>query len=59
LDTVYPTRIHGEGNITRPSHVHVIVGVPGQPLITTQVYFEDNPKILSYKIHYFETSNSC
>src|SRR5215831_9397963 len=44
LDTVYPTRIHGEGNITRPSHVHVIVGVPGQPLITTQVYFEDQPK---------------
>jgi len=44
LDTVYPTRIHGEGNITRPSHVHVIVGVPGQPLITTQVYFEDQPQ---------------
>jgi protocatechuate 3,4-dioxygenase beta subunit len=44
LDTVYPTRIHVEGNITRPSHVHVIVGVPGQPLITTQVYFEDRPK---------------
>jgi protocatechuate 3,4-dioxygenase beta subunit len=44
LDTIYPTRIHGEGNITRPSHVHVIVGVPGQPLITTQVYFEDQPK---------------
>ena len=39
-----PTRIHGEGNITRPSHVHVIVGVPGQPLITTQVYFEDQPQ---------------
>lgn len=47
LDTVYPTRIREtteEGNITRPSHVHVIVGVPGQPLITTQVYFEDQPK---------------
>lgn len=42
LDTVYPTRLRGEGNMTRPSHRHlnVIVGVPGQPLITTQVYFE-------------------
>ena len=26
--------------MTRPSHLHVIVGVPGQPLVTTQVYFE-------------------
>ena len=34
------TRLRGEGNMTRPSHIHVIVGVPGQPLITTQVYFE-------------------
>lgn len=40
LDTVYPERLRGEGNMTRPSHIHVIVGVPGQPLITTQVYFE-------------------
>jgi protocatechuate 3,4-dioxygenase beta subunit len=28
------------GNYTRPSHIHVMVGVPGQPIITTQVYFE-------------------
>jgi protocatechuate 3,4-dioxygenase beta subunit len=44
LDTVYPVRYPPEDNITRPSHIHVIVGVPGQPLITTQVYFEDQPK---------------
>ena len=29
-----------KGNFTRPSHLHVIVGVPGQPLVTTQIYFE-------------------
>jgi protocatechuate 3,4-dioxygenase beta subunit len=43
LDTVYPERIRGEGNMTRPSHIHVIVGVPGQPLVTTQIYFERLP----------------
>jgi protocatechuate 3,4-dioxygenase beta subunit len=44
LDTIYPARLHGEGNITRPSHIHVMVGVPGQPIITTQVYFEGQPR---------------
>ncbi|MGA9842647.1 MAG: hypothetical protein WBQ25_10060 [Nitrososphaeraceae archaeon] len=45
LYTVYPARIDaGEAGITRPSHIHVIVGVPSQPLITTQVYFENQPK---------------
>lgn len=44
LDTIYPSRLHLEGNITRPSHIHVMVGVPGQPIITTQVYFEGQPK---------------
>jgi protocatechuate 3,4-dioxygenase beta subunit len=43
LNTVYPESLV-LSNITRPSHIHVIVGVPGQPLITTQVYFEDQPK---------------
>lgn len=42
LNTVYPESLQLD-NITRPSHIHVIVGVPGQPLITTQVYFEDQP----------------
>ena len=44
LNTVYPARIHGENNMTRPSHIHVIIGVPEQPSITTQVYFENQPK---------------
>ena len=45
LNTVYPVRIKtGVAGFTRPSHIHVIVGVPGQPLITTQVYFENQPK---------------
>jgi protocatechuate 3,4-dioxygenase beta subunit len=43
LDTIYPARLHG-GNITRPSHIHVMVGVPSQPIITTQVYFEEQPR---------------
>jgi len=43
LNTVYPESLQLR-NITRPSHIHVIVGVPGQPLITTQVYFEDQPE---------------
>jgi protocatechuate 3,4-dioxygenase beta subunit len=45
LNTVYPVRINtGVDGLTRPSQIHVIVAVPGQPLITTQVYFEDQPK---------------
>jgi protocatechuate 3,4-dioxygenase beta subunit len=45
LNTVYPVRINtGEPGLTRPSHIHVIIGVPGQPQITTQVYFENQPK---------------
>jgi protocatechuate 3,4-dioxygenase beta subunit len=44
LNTVYPVRLQGPNEMTRPSHIHVIVGVPGQPLITTQVYFENQPK---------------
>jgi protocatechuate 3,4-dioxygenase beta subunit len=49
LDTVYPVRLHGEGNITRPSHIHVMIGVPGQPIITTQVYFEGQPRDFAVK----------
>lgn len=49
LDTIYPARLHGEGNITRPSHIHVLVGVPGQPTITTQVYFEGQPRDFAVK----------
>ena len=41
LDTIYPVRLLMDGNLTRPSHIHVFVGVPGQPIITTQVYFDE------------------
>jgi protocatechuate 3,4-dioxygenase beta subunit len=49
LDTIYPARLHGDANITRPSHIHVMVGVPGQPIITTQVYFEGQPRDFAVK----------
>jgi protocatechuate 3,4-dioxygenase beta subunit len=49
LDTIYPIRLQLDGNITRPSHIHVIVGVPGQPMITTQVYFEGQPRDFAVK----------
>ena len=42
-------KLHGEGNITRPSHIHVIVGAPGQPIITTQVHFEGQPRNFAVK----------
>jgi protocatechuate 3,4-dioxygenase beta subunit len=43
LDTISPGRYHLEGNTTRPSHIHVMVGVPGQPIINTQLYFDVQP----------------
>jgi protocatechuate 3,4-dioxygenase beta subunit len=49
LDTIYPARLHSEGNITRPSHIHVMVGALGQPIITTQVYFEGQPRDFAVK----------
>jgi len=49
LDTISPARLHLDGNITRPSHIHVIVGVPGQPMITTQVFFEGQPRDFAVK----------
>ena len=42
LNTIYPESY--PGNITRPSHIHVLIGVPGQPMITTDLYFEGQPK---------------
>lgn len=40
LDTIYPGRLHSEGRILHPSHIHIMVGIPGQPILTTQIYFE-------------------
>jgi protocatechuate 3,4-dioxygenase beta subunit len=49
LGTIYPVRLQLDGNISRPSHIHVIVGVPGQPMITTQVFFEGQPRDFAVK----------
>jgi protocatechuate 3,4-dioxygenase beta subunit len=49
LDTIYPVRLQLDGNITRPSHIHFMVGVPGQPIITTQVFFEEQPRDFAVK----------
>ena len=47
LNTIYPERY--PGNITRPNHIHVMVGVPGQPIITTDLYFVGQPRDFDVK----------
>ena len=42
IDTIVPKE-YGAGDIKRPSHVHLKVGVLGQPTLTTQLYFEGDP----------------
>jgi protocatechuate 3,4-dioxygenase beta subunit len=48
LDTIYPGRLHVKNTDLRTSPsqspVHIMVGVPGQPLLTTQIYFENQSK---------------
>lgn len=46
LDTIYPGRLHTENTDLRTSRspIHVMIGVPGQPLLTTQIYFENQSK---------------
>jgi protocatechuate 3,4-dioxygenase beta subunit len=39
LDTIIPKE-YGQGIAIRPSHIHVKVGIPGQSILTTQLYFE-------------------
>jgi protocatechuate 3,4-dioxygenase beta subunit len=43
LHTVSPGRLHLSDNTTRPSHIHVMVGIPNQPTIVTQLYFDVQP----------------
>jgi protocatechuate 3,4-dioxygenase beta subunit len=47
LNTIYPEKY--PGNITRPNHIHVMVGVPGQPIITTDLYFVGQPRDFDVK----------
>jgi protocatechuate 3,4-dioxygenase beta subunit len=42
IDTIVPKE-YGAGDIKRPSHIHLKVGVPSQPTLTTQLYFEGDP----------------
>jgi protocatechuate 3,4-dioxygenase beta subunit len=48
LDTIYPGHLHTEDTNVRTSPslspIHIMVGVPGQPLLTTQIYFENQSK---------------
>ena len=41
IDTIIPKE-YGR-DITRPGHIHLKVGVPNQPTLTTQLYFEGDP----------------
>jgi protocatechuate 3,4-dioxygenase beta subunit len=42
IDTIIPKE-YGQGDITRPGHIHLKVGVPNQPTLTTQLYFVGDP----------------
>ena len=42
IDTIVPKE-YSQGDITRPGHIHLKVGVPNQPTLTTQLYFEGDP----------------
>ena len=42
IDTIIPNE-YAAGDITRPGHVHLKVGAPNQPILTTQLYFEGDP----------------
>lgn len=42
IDTIIPKE-YGQGDITRPGHIHLKVGVTNQPTLTTQLYFEGDP----------------
>jgi protocatechuate 3,4-dioxygenase beta subunit len=44
IDTIIPKE-YAAGDITRPGHIHLKVGAPHQPTLTTQLYFEGDPYI--------------
>ena len=49
LDTIYPGRLHTGSTILHPSLIHVMVGIPGQPILTTQIYFENQSRDAAIK----------
>jgi protocatechuate 3,4-dioxygenase beta subunit len=42
IDTIVPKE-YAAGDITRPGHVHLKVGAPNQPILSTQLCFEGDP----------------
>ena len=42
IDTIVPKE-YAAGDINRPGHIHLKVGAPNQPTLTTQLYFEGDP----------------
>ena len=44
IDTIVPQE-YAVGDINRPSHIHLKVGAPNQPTLTTQLYFEGDPNL--------------
>ena len=49
VDTIYPGRLHTGSTILSPSLIHVMVGIPGQPILTTQIYFENQSRDTAIK----------
>jgi len=48
IDTIIPKE-YAAGDITRPGHIHLKVGAPNQPTLTTQLYFEGDPYLTNMK----------
>jgi protocatechuate 3,4-dioxygenase beta subunit len=42
IDTIVPKE-YVAGDIKRPGHIHLKIGAPNQPILTTQLYFEGDP----------------
>jgi protocatechuate 3,4-dioxygenase beta subunit len=48
IDTIVPKE-YSQGDITRPGHIHLKVGAPNQPTLTTQLYFEGDPYLTNHE----------
>ena len=48
IDTIVPKE-YATGDITRPGHIHLKVGAPNQPILTTQLYFEGDPYLSDWE----------
>ena len=44
IDTIVPQE-YAVGDVNCPSHIHLKVGAPNQPTLTTQLYFEGDPNL--------------